>query len=165
MYCGKRTSGRMAMRLRQVRLIPFHAFHEQMSLHEFFQNLLVAKYSSWVFHALVCIPDRSFPGCWHMWYLAVSDEDLSRYLLLRDKPCFVQWQINKSVCCCTQAGLTKNTLDSSYWPVSAHVVYYRNEDSVIYFRREFQHPLLIWLVSNQAKSWKQCMQVRLAHSM
>ena len=33
--------------------------------------------------------DGSYPGCWHMWYLAMY---LSRYLLMHDKSCFVQWQ-------------------------------------------------------------------------
>ena len=38
----------------------------------------------------------SCPGCWCMWYLAISGEDLSRYILtcMCDKSCFVQWQIS-----------------------------------------------------------------------
>ena len=40
---------------------------------------------------LVCShTDSSCPGCWHtMRFLAIS-EDLSTYLLVRDRPCFVQ---------------------------------------------------------------------------
>ena len=42
-----------------------------------------------------CICSQTDSRCWHnMWCLAISGEDLSRYLLVRDKSCFVQWQIN-----------------------------------------------------------------------
>ena len=34
-----------------------------------------------------------------MRYLAISGEDLSTYLLVHDKSCFVQWWISKLVCC------------------------------------------------------------------
>ena len=41
-----------------------------------------------------CVCSQIDSSYWHnMWCLAISGEDLSRYLLMHDKPCFVQWQI------------------------------------------------------------------------
>ena len=40
--------------------------------------------------------DSSCPSCWHTY--AIPGEDLSTYLLVCDKSCFVQRQIIKSVC-------------------------------------------------------------------
>ena len=44
----------------------------------------------------LCVCSQTDSSYWHnMWCLAISGrKDLSRYLLMRDKPCFVQWQIS-----------------------------------------------------------------------